>query len=111
MARVNAAATRLYERRGFDWAMRRLARRPPRSHMLPSVVAVSLLEVWAHHEDVLDDNGGRRCPSGIDLEPVVTVLRRYQRKRLRDLPRFDSLHDEARFLAGRSTVDGTRVSI
>jgi len=111
MARVNAAGTKAYGRRGFDWAIKRLDRPPPRAHLWSPVVAVSLLEVWAHHEDVLQANDLAACASGIDLTPVIALLRRYQRKRLREVPPFASARDEALFLAGRTAVDGTRLSI
>ena len=95
MAPVNAGALRFYRRRGFDWAMKRLARKPPRGHMLGPVVRVSLLEVWAHHEDVLLANG-LTCDSGIDLQPVVDLLMRYQRATVTGAP-----IEVARRLSGR----------
>gem|GEM_PF-5737647 len=77
------ALTRERRRHGFDWAMRRLSREAPRLHRYGSVAAVSLLEMWAHHEDVLDANDVGRCASGVDLKPVLRVLVRYQRRVLR----------------------------
>jgi uncharacterized protein (TIGR03083 family) len=111
LAGVNTGALRAYRRRGFDWAIERLARRPPRAHLRGRVVAVSLLEVWAHHEDVLDANDVGRCDSGVDLAPVVDVLRRYQRSRLGGAELPASLVEQARFLAGRTEVAGIRLSI
>jgi uncharacterized protein (TIGR03083 family) len=98
---VNTGALKAYRRRrGFDWAIERLGRRPPRAHLLKRVVTVSLLEVWAHHEDVLLANG-LSCTSGIDLAPVVDMLRRYQRKHLDGVALPSSLDDQARVLSGR----------
>jgi len=110
MSRVNVGATKAFRRRGFDWALRRLAKPPPRAHRLRGVVTVSLLEVWAHHEDVLMANG-LRCESGIDLTPVVETLTRYQRKFVGDEPLPDSLEDRARVLSGRAMGGDRRLSI
>jgi hypothetical protein len=99
-ALLNAGALRLYRRRGFDWAIKRLGRKPPRAHLLGPVVRVSLLEVWAHHEDVLRANG-LTCDSGVDLQPVVDLLTRYQRKSLDAVDLSGSTTDVARRLAGR----------
>jgi uncharacterized protein (TIGR03083 family) len=99
MAPVNAGALRLYRRRGWHWAMRRLARNPPRAHLLRQVVPVSLLEVWAHHEDVLIAND-LTCDTAIDLQPVVELLRRYQRTSADGDG--TSLAEEAQQLAGRA---------
>ncbi len=107
-APVNVGAVRLYRRRGFDWAIRRLGRKPPRAHMLRSVVRVSLLEVWGHHEDVLLANGGT-CDSGIDVQPIVDVLLRYQRKSLTGVDLAGSPADVARRLAGRGDASDLRV--
>jgi hypothetical protein len=82
MAPLNKRVLDGYRRRfGFDWAMRRLGRKAPRVQTSRPVAPVSLLEVWAHHEDVIAANG-RRCGSGVDLSPVVRVLVRYQRHEL-----------------------------
>ena len=105
---LNAGALRVYRRRGFDWAMRRLARKPPRAHMLGPVVPVSLLEVWAHHEDVLRANG-MTCDSGIDLQPVIDLLKRYQRKSLAGVDLTGSPADVARRLSGRDPSSGLRI--
>jgi uncharacterized protein (TIGR03083 family) len=84
MAPLNARALSSQRRRhGFDWAMERLGRRPPRLHTVGVVAAVSLLEMWAHHEDVLAANDVGPCSSGVDLAPVLRVLTRYQRRALR----------------------------
>jgi uncharacterized protein (TIGR03083 family) len=106
-ARVNTGATRLAGRRGFDWATRRLAKPPPRGLELASVAVVSLFEVWAHHEDVLVANG-LTCSTGIDLEPVVAMLRRYQRKELAASGAVvsGSLAEQAAILSGRVPFDG-----
>ena len=105
---LNAGALRVYRRRGFAWAMRRLARRPPRAHMLGPVVPVSLLEVWAHHEDVLLANG-LTCDSGVDLQPVIDVLTRYQRKSLAGVDLSGAPADVARRLSGRDGESGLRI--
>jgi uncharacterized protein (TIGR03083 family) len=81
MAPVNMWAFRRYRRRhGFDWAMRRLGHDPPRLQRHRAVAPVSLLEVWAHHDDVLAANDVGSCDSGVDLGPVLRVLTRYQRR-------------------------------
>lgn len=81
MAPVNARALGRYRRRhGFDWAMERLNREAPRVQSRSGIAPVSLLEVWAHHEDVLGANDVGRCRSAIDLGPVMRVLIRYQRR-------------------------------
>jgi len=45
---------------------------------------VTLLEFWAHHEDLLNANGIGKCRSGVDLAPLVAVLARYQSRVLDD---------------------------
>lgn len=86
MAPMNARALNRYRRRrGFDWAMRRLTEPAPWIQARPGVGPVSLLEVWAHHEDILIANDAEPCSSGIDLEPVLRVVLRYQRGRLERL--------------------------
>lgn len=83
MAPINERAFRFYRHRhGFDWALERLERDAPRLHSYPTIAPVSLLEVWAHHEDVLKANDVGHCGSGVDLEPVLRVLARYQRRLL-----------------------------
>ena len=110
MSRVNVGATKAFRRRGFDWAMRRLAKPPPRAHVVSGVVDVSLLEVWAHHEDVLLANG-LQCDSGVDLGPVVEMLRRYQRRYIGDIALPAAIEEQARFLAGRVEVNGVRLHV
>jgi uncharacterized protein (TIGR03083 family) len=79
LAPLNERALRRYRRRhGFDWALARLGREPRRAQTVRGVAAVSLLEVWAHHEDVLDANDLGRCTSGVELAPALAVLVRYQ---------------------------------
>jgi uncharacterized protein (TIGR03083 family) len=62
--------------KGFEWAIAALCTPSPKLLLRPSVRAVSLFEVWAHHEDV-------RRPSAIerdehpDLTEVIAWLRRY----------------------------------
>lgn len=81
MAGASRIAHRRYRRRhDFDWAMRRLGGESPRLLAAGPVAAVTLLEVWAHHEDVLAANESERCESGADLAPVLRVLARYQRR-------------------------------
>ena len=108
MARLNAGALKVYRRRGYDWAIRRLGHKPPRAHMLGPVVRVSLLEVWAHHEDVLLANG-MTCDTGIDLQPVIDVLMRYQRKSLAGVDLTGSPAEVARRLSGRDASSGLRI--
>ena len=131
LAPVNERALASYRgRRDFDWALRRLNRPPPRLHGRGVVAAVSLLEVWAHHEDILAVNDAGTCRSGVDLTAVVAVLARYQRGLLnRHAVRVSSMEavwhepnvspramvdgpvdDVARWLAGRSPSDALTVS-
>ena len=107
VAGLNRRALAGYRRRhGFEWALERLARPAPRAHRLGHRVApVSLLEMWAHHEDVLNANGLGPCGSGVDLAPVVQVLLRYQRRVLAahglEVPP-GSPAEVARWLSGRA---------
>ncbi len=111
VATSNTRLLRIYRRRrGFDWAMQRLSRPAPRAHQFGAVAAVSLLELWAHHEDVAIANG-LTCTSGVDLRPVISLLTRYQRKALER----DQLHvpdgspeQVARWLAGRANSEDSR---
>jgi uncharacterized protein (TIGR03083 family) len=69
-------------RHGFDWGIERFARPAPRVHTAGRIGAVSLLEVWAHHEDV---RGAHELPDRTDvagLDHVLAVLVRYHRKEL-----------------------------
>jgi hypothetical protein len=117
LARFNTGVlTVARRRRGFDWAIAKLARRPPRAHGLRAVVAVSLTEVWAHHEDVLIGNHRPPCTSDVELQPVVSMLARYQRKALaRAGVRIGenvngSPADLARWLAGRGGPEMLTIS-
>jgi uncharacterized protein (TIGR03083 family) len=116
-------------RHGFEWAMDRLGREPPRLETVAGVAPGSLLEMWAHHEDVLAPSGSRSCDTGVDLAPVLAVLVRYQRRQLRvhgaavsserrtwfaaSSPRVSVRGDEAdiaRWLCGRATIDPLNIS-
>jgi hypothetical protein len=113
VASGNTRLLRIYRRRrGFDWAIERLGRPTPRMHQSGRVAVVTLLELWAHHEDALLANG-LTCDSGVDLGPVVELLRRYQRKAIaaHNLEVSGSLQEQARVLAGRADIDGIRLGI
>lgn len=84
MAPLNERALNVYRHRhDAIWALGRLDRPPPWLHCQGVVAAVSLLEVWAHHEDVLAATDLGPCRSGVDLAPVISVLVRCQRRILR----------------------------
>ena len=68
-----------FRRHGFDWALRRLERPSPRLLARPSVLPVSVFEVYVHHEDVRRANGVERTIPVPDLGPSIEWLRRYQR--------------------------------
>ncbi|MHB8464094.1 MAG: maleylpyruvate isomerase family mycothiol-dependent enzyme [Acidimicrobiales bacterium] len=76
-----ALLSRSRRRHGFNWAMGRLASAPPRLLGAGPIASVSLLEVWAHHEDLLAANG-RLHDTGVDLGPALRVLVRYHRSAL-----------------------------
>lgn len=124
----NRALVRERRRHSFDWALARLGRDAPRLQTYGWVASVSLLEMWAHHEDVLAANNGL-CASGVDLSPVLRVLTRYQRKFLTDhgvrltsadrvlfAPAATAVEitgaaaDMARWLSGRGRLDSMFVS-
>lgn len=82
--RAALAATR--RRRDFDWALASLSREAPRlQRQIPDLAAVSLLEVWAHHEDILNAHDLGPCASGADVSAIVPVLIRYQHSVLANL--------------------------
>jgi uncharacterized protein (TIGR03083 family) len=116
-------------RHGFAWAMERLSRKAPRLHTYGWVAPVSLLEMWAHHEDVLAANGVGLCTSGLRLSPVLRVLTHYQRRFLIErglrvvspetawfAPPVTNVEikgadaDLARWLSGRAGLDSLSVS-
>ncbi len=131
-----AVLAAIRRRRGFDWALHRLSRPAPRVQQVRSLAAVSLLEVWAHHEDILDAHGHETCASGADLTPIMPVLIRYQHAMLAErhvcvrtgdhswfAPRTPagpetevdvevdgSIAVVARWLSGRGTLDALSVS-
>lgn len=90
------------KRRGFDWAVARLRMPSPSVLARPSVRAVTLFEVWAHHEDVRRPNGLSR-DTHPDLSEVIAWLRRYGD--IDDVPEGPP-HEVAYWLAGR--VGGPR---
>jgi len=85
------------KRRGFDTTISRLRHPSPRLLRLPSVRAVGLFEVWAHHEDVRGANGVERDEHP-DLDEVIRWLRTYSR--IDEVPDGPP-HDVAYWLAGR----------
>ena len=128
---INARVFGSYRRRhDLEWALAHLRRPPPVGHRYGTVATVSLMEVWAHHEDLLLANDLGPCRSGIDLVPVLRVLVRNQRKLLQQhavrvssadtvwhapktTPRVHvdgSIDDLARWLAGRTGLDELTVS-
>lgn len=85
-APINARTLKSYRRRrGFEWALERLARPAPRVQSTATIGPVSVLEVWAHHEDVLLANDNGPCSSRISLQPVLRMLVKYQHGRLKRL--------------------------
>jgi hypothetical protein len=78
----SAMLTRQRRRHDFGWALGRLDREPPIAHRTGRVGAVSLLEVWAHHEDARSraDLPPRERPPRLAV--VVPILVRYQRRTL-----------------------------
>jgi uncharacterized protein (TIGR03083 family) len=130
MAPFNERALGGYRRRhGFDWALARLGRNPPRLESHRAIAPVSLLEVWAHHEDVLAANDVGLCASDISLGPVLRVLTRYQRRFLTEhgvcvvsaesawfAPAVTNVEitgadaDLARWLSGRSDLDSLSIT-
>lgn len=79
---VAGLVSALSKRRSFEWALARLRRRGPLLFRTAPIARVVLLELWVHHEDVLLANDGPTCGSAVDLQPVVEVLLRYQRREL-----------------------------
>jgi uncharacterized protein (TIGR03083 family) len=131
LASSNASMlARQRRRRDFDWALERLERDPPRVQRTGRVGAVSLLEVWAHHEDA---RAGADAPSrsrSPDLDAVLPILVHYQRRALEkhhiaistedrtwfaptasEPVRVDGAEaDLCRWLAGRSRLDSLAVT-
>lgn len=70
--------------RGWDWALGRFARTPPRLVHHAAVAPVSLLEYWVHHEDVRRANGRGHEPARNygALRGCVEIVARYVRKHL-----------------------------
>ena len=73
--------------RGWDWALDRLGRNPPRLVHHPSIAPVSLFEYWIHHEDVRRANGGARDAARDypALQRCVEIVGCYVGKRLDDV--------------------------
>ena len=131
LASSNASMlARQRRRHDFDWAVGRLRRDPPRAQRRGRIGAVSLLEVWAHHQDVLA-SASRPLPASLPcLETVVPILVRYQRRPLEqhriavetpDRTWFEphsgaqvrvngSDPDICRWLSGRGGLDGVDVT-
>lgn len=83
MAPANERALRFQLRRhDRAWALARLERPIPRLHRIGTVALTSLLEFWAHHDDLLAANDLGRCDTNVDLHPIVRVLVGYQRRLL-----------------------------
>jgi uncharacterized protein (TIGR03085 family) len=79
-----AGLGRRYKRKGFEWALERIGGTPPRLHTRPAVAAVTLFEIWTHHEDVRRANGmgpdpGREYP---ELADCLAFVARYHRGHL-----------------------------
>lgn len=130
MAPANERALRQQLRRhDRAWALARLERPLPRLHRAGPVAVTSLLEFWAHHEDVLAANNQEPCGTQVDLRPVVDVLARYQRRfldhfaarvtcagrvvhegRTPDVNVEGTLLDVSRWLSGRGGVDALSIS-
>jgi uncharacterized protein (TIGR03083 family) len=124
LSRFNTSALRAAKaRRDFDSVLDRLARPTPGVQTRGPVGRVTLMELWAHHEDLLGAHPALGpCPSGIDLAPVLRVLLAYQRSPLRSLDvgvvvdgvphRSGSVRveggiaDVCRWLAGRADASG-----
>lgn len=85
------------KRRGFELTLARLRQPSPSLLLRPSVRAVGLFEVWAHHEDVRRANAIDRDDHP-PLEEVIAWLRRYSR--VAALPEGPP-HEVAYWLAGR----------
>jgi uncharacterized protein (TIGR03085 family) len=78
-----AVDLRRFRRHGFDWALGRLERAVPGLLVRPSVLPVTVFEVFVHHEDVRRANRmGPRDPAPLDLVPSIRWLLHYHRRRL-----------------------------
>jgi len=73
---------RWFARRGFEWALRRIERDGPALLARPTVLPVSLFEIFVHHEDVRRPNGLPRTSEPPALEPSIAWLLGYHRKLL-----------------------------
>lgn len=72
---------RLQRRDGFEALIGRLRKPPPRLLRRPSVAALTLFEVWMHHDDLTGANGlAHAVPE--HLADAIPWLVRYQAKRL-----------------------------
>ena len=76
-----AIDVRRFRRRGFDWALARLERQGPWLLDRPSVLPVSVFEIFVHHEDVRRPNAVAREETP-DVVPSIEWLLRYHRKPL-----------------------------
>ena len=92
-----------YRRKGFPRAVESLRSGPPRLLLRDRVAAVSLFEVWMHHDDLRRANDLERPSEPASLDQALEFALRYQRKLLgsarvdRSLP----IGDLLRWLAGR----------
>lgn len=75
------------KRRGFEWATSRLARTPPALLHRGRVAAVSLFEVWVHHEDLRRANGRGPDPARDhpELRACLDFLDRFLRAPLSEV--------------------------
>ena len=73
---------RRFRRHGFDWAVRRLERPAPALLSRPSILPVSVFEIYVHHEDVLRANDRRRDAAPPRLDASIEWLLRYHRRLL-----------------------------
>lgn len=75
------------KRRGFEWATSRLARTPPALLHRGRVAAVSLFEVWVHHEDLRRANGRGPDPARDhpELRACLSFLGRFLHAQLSEV--------------------------
>jgi hypothetical protein len=131
LASSNASMlARQRRRHDFSWAVERLGRNPPLMQRTGRVGAVSLLEVWAHHEDLRPPSEPPTPRRSAGLEAVLPILVRYQHRGLEQhgievqtadrtwLEPFGGVQvcvngaevDVCRWLAGRGGLDSLQVT-
>lgn len=80
--RLTALEHQRSRRRGFEWSLRRIERPGPALLVRPSVAAVTLFELFVHHEDVRRPNGIARVDAEPDVLSAIEWLLGYQARRL-----------------------------